>query len=67
MDEEAGMQFPLRSRRITVTLERLGPVAIDRPELIEASDRDMELLARSGRAHREPRWEVPTMMLGLRP
>ncbi len=61
------MQFPLKNRRITLTLERISPVALDRPELIEASDRDLEHLARSGRAHREPRWEVPTMMLGLRP
>lgn len=59
------MQFPLRSRRITFTLERLGPVAIDRPELIGASDRDMELLARRGSRSREPRWEAPASMLGI--
>ena len=61
------MRIPVRNRRITIELERMAPRALDRPELVEASDRDLERLARTGRTAHEPRWDVPALMLGLRP
>ena len=41
----------------------MGRRMIDRPELIEASDRDLERIARTGSINREPRWEAPVAML----
>ncbi len=61
------MRIPIRNQQITIELERMAPRAVDRPELIEATDRDIERLARTGGVGREPRWDVPTLMLGLRP
>ena len=58
------MQIPIGTRQVRISLERLSRV-IDRPELIEASDRDIERLARAGMTHREPRWETPVSMIGI--
>ena len=58
------MQIPIGTRQVRISLERLSRV-IDRPELIEASDRDIERLARAGKTHREPRWETPVSMIGI--
>ena len=59
------MRIPLRNRQITIELERVARRIDDRPELIGASDRDIERLARSGRLSREPRWEAPVSTLGI--
>ena len=59
------MQIPMGRRQVRISLERMGRKVIDRPELIEASDRDLERLARTGRLNREPRWETPASMLGI--
>lgn len=61
------MQIPMRNRHVTINLERLSRAPVNRPELIGASDHELERLARLGHQVREPRWEVPAMMLGLRP
>ena len=58
------MQIPMGNRQVRISLERLSRV-IDRPELIEASDREIERLARTSKVHREPRWETPVSMIGI--
>ena len=58
------MQIPMGTRQIRISLERLNGM-LDRPELIEATDRDIERLARTGKTRREPRWEAPVSMLGI--
>jgi len=58
------MQIPMGTRQVRISFERLGRV-IDLPELVGASDRDIERLARTGKLHREPRWETPVSMLGM--
>ena len=57
------MQISMGTRQVRISLERLSRV-IDRPELIEATDREIERLARTGKLNREPRWETPVSMLG---
>lgn len=58
------MQIPVGARRIRISLERQSRV-IERPELVEATDRDIERLARTGKLNREPRWETPAATLGI--
>jgi hypothetical protein len=59
------MQIPMGRRQVRISLERMGRSMIDRPELIEASDRELERIARTGSISREPRWEAPVAMLGI--
>ena len=59
------MRIPVRNRHITIELERVARRTVERPEMIEASDRDIERLARNGRLNREPRWEAPVATLGI--
>ena len=58
------MQIPIGTRQVRISLERLSRT-IDRPELIEASDRELERLARTGKLNREPRWETTVSTIGI--
>lgn len=58
------MNIPLGTRRLVVGLQRVAPQFPAEQAMIEASDREIEQLARSQNKVQEPRWDVQPALYG---
>jgi hypothetical protein len=58
------MKLPFGTRNLVVTIEQHPVEIASEPSLVEASDREIERIARNHNRMREPRWETAAIAYG---